>query len=315
MAALDLPRVFDTRRVAQSLRVSVWQNLSSRFLVPLDIASIAPTIDGQMKGHQCGEFKACQLIATPHVGHRTPTQASGVGADRYKVAIATYGRVTVRQLDRATTLSPGEMTIYDTSMEYTVGSNMPFGVFIALLPQDALGIDHKRAVSQAVLKISNEQADPVRNQLLNLNQRSTTNDWQKAAELLGRLVQSTRGKAHMPSLPEMETAERVQELVTRHLRDSRLSPNFIAALLGISRRQLYAVSTPHLGPLATYIRRQRLEHSRLLLDNDSHPPHVHSITDIALASGFDDPAHFSRLFRSHFGLSPSSYRRQLTPTY
>lgn len=315
MAAPSSRRIFDTRRVAQSLRVSVWQNLSSRFLVPLNIASLAPTIDGQMKGYQCGEFKACQLIATPHVGHRTPTQASGVGANHYKVAIATYGRVTVRQFDRATTLSPGEMTIYNTSMEYTVGSNMPFGVFIALLPQDSLGIDPKRAVSQAVLKINNKQAEPVRNQLLNLDQGSTTNDWLKAAELLGRLVQSTRRQAHQPPLPEIETAERVQELVTRYLQDSRLSPNFLAALLGISRRQLYAVSTPLLGPLATYIRQQRLEHSRLLLDNDSHLPHLYSITSIALASGFDDPAHFSRLFRSHFGLSPSSYRRQLRPTY
>lgn len=33
-----------------------------------------------------------------------------------------------------------------------------------------------------------------------------------------------------------------------------------------------------------------------------------SITDIALASGFTSPTHFSRVFRSHVGMSPSEYR-------
>ena len=33
-----------------------------------------------------------------------------------------------------------------------------------------------------------------------------------------------------------------------------------------------------------------------------------SITEIALAFGFSNPAHFSRVFRAHTGVSPSAYR-------
>jgi transcriptional regulator GlxA family with amidase domain len=34
-----------------------------------------------------------------------------------------------------------------------------------------------------------------------------------------------------------------------------------------------------------------------------------SITEISYRCGFADAAHFSRRFRSHFGLSPRSFRR------
>ena len=39
-----------------------------------------------------------------------------------------------------------------------------------------------------------------------------------------------------------------------------------------------------------------------------------SITEIALAFGFSNPAHFSRVFRSHSGVSPSAYRHAVTQT-
>jgi AraC-like DNA-binding protein len=35
---------------------------------------------------------------------------------------------------------------------------------------------------------------------------------------------------------------------------------------------------------------------------------AHSITEIALSTGFNNPAHFSRVFKARFGMSPSEYR-------
>jgi len=35
-----------------------------------------------------------------------------------------------------------------------------------------------------------------------------------------------------------------------------------------------------------------------------------SITDVALAHGFSNLAHFSRVFRTHTGMSPSEFRRE-----
>src|SRR5690606_20011289 len=57
-------------------------------------------------------------------------------------------------------------------------------------------------------------------------------------------------------------------------------------------------TTPH-----QYQTRLRLAHARrLLLDTER------SITEIALAVGFDSPAAFSRRFRRSFGVAPAGFR-------
>jgi AraC-like DNA-binding protein len=48
---------------------------------------------------------------------------------------------------------------------------------------------------------------------------------------------------------------------------------------------------------------KRLEYSLALLQNKAN-----GITEVAFKSGFENPSHYSRSFRSKFGMSPSQYR-------
>jgi AraC family transcriptional regulator len=59
-------------------------------------------------------------------------------------------------------------------------------------------------------------------------------------------------------------------------------------------------------PPHQFIIRMRLERARRLMLNRSR-----SLLDIALESGFSSHSHFSRAFRHHYGVSPSSFRRAL----
>ena len=51
--------------------------------------------------------------------------------------------------------------------------------------------------------------------------------------------------------------------------------------------------------------RVRMEKARKLLDQNKNA----SIQDIAICVGYDDAYHFSKLFKKHFGQSPSQYRK------
>lgn len=78
----------------------------------------------------------------------------------------------------------------------------------------------------------------------------------------------------------------------------------LAELAGLSPRQLNRLFTQKLGrPAMRYYRDLRLEKAQSLL---RHSPL--SLTEIALATGFANSAHFSRAYGEKFGRPPSSHR-------
>lgn len=83
-----------------------------------------------------------------------------------------------------------------------------------------------------------------------------------------------------------------------------LSLNQLAVLCGRSlssfRRDFLAIYNM---PPSQWIRQKRLEKSQELLLNTAM-----KITDICYETGFENIAHFSRLFKTHYGYSPSEFR-------
>lgn len=61
-------------------------------------------------------------------------------------------------------------------------------------------------------------------------------------------------------------------------------------------------------PPMSMVRRIRLERARRLLEQDDGLP----ISTVALRVGFSSRSHFSRLFKSHFGVSPGARHTQLS---
>jgi transcriptional regulator GlxA family with amidase domain len=89
--------------------------------------------------------------------------------------------------------------------------------------------------------------------------------------------------------------------------DEPLSLSDITEELGISRRQLERLFGRYLNcSPKKYLMDLRLQRARkLLIQTDD------SITTIAMMCGFDSPAHLSRAYRTHFGVSPSAQRSKI----
>jgi AraC-like DNA-binding protein len=83
-----------------------------------------------------------------------------------------------------------------------------------------------------------------------------------------------------------------------------LSLNQLAVLAGRSlssfRRDFLAIYNM---PPSQWIRQKRLDKARQLLTSTTM-----TVTDICYTTGFENIAHFSRLFKSQFGYSPSEFR-------
>ena len=75
--------------------------------------------------------------------------------------------------------------------------------------------------------------------------------------------------------------------------------------LNVSPSTLYRVFKRALAmPPLTWYKRLRMTNAAEQLGT----PHLR-IADVAAAVGYDDPFHFSRDFRKHFGVSPRAYRQ------
>ena len=84
-----------------------------------------------------------------------------------------------------------------------------------------------------------------------------------------------------------------------------LSLDEIAALVGVSRRQIERLFKRYVGEVPTkYYLDMRLRRARILLLQTAM-----SIMDIAVACGFQSPPHFSKCYRNLFGHTPSAERQ------
>jgi AraC-like DNA-binding protein len=99
---------------------------------------------------------------------------------------------------------------------------------------------------------------------------------------------------------------RIEHYIENHLQERSLNPAAIAASAGISVRHLHRLFAEKGCTVAEWIRERRLERCRAELCD----PRLSDskMTDIALAWGFADSAHFSHCFRKEFGVSPRAFR-------
>ena len=97
-----------------------------------------------------------------------------------------------------------------------------------------------------------------------------------------------------------------RRLITRHHSNAALSPAFVAELLGISVRHLYALFETTGTSFAQTVTARRITESRRLLKEAPE----RSISQIAFASGFESLATFYRAFQAAHGASPGDFRAQ-----
>lgn len=99
----------------------------------------------------------------------------------------------------------------------------------------------------------------------------------------------------------------ILEFIEHRLGDPTLSPGMIASAHHISTRQLHRLFGSHRLKVNAWIRERRLERCHHDLGDPTRG--AQGIHAVAARWGFPDSAHFSRAFRSAYGVSPREYRR------
>lgn len=89
--------------------------------------------------------------------------------------------------------------------------------------------------------------------------------------------------------------------------EAPMSPSEIARDIGVSTRQLERLFGRYLNcsPKKYFVDLRLQKAQRLLVQTDM------SVTEVAFATGFNSPTHFSKTYRVHFGIQPSGQRNKI----
>jgi YesN/AraC family two-component response regulator len=115
-------------------------------------------------------------------------------------------------------------------------------------------------------------------------------------------------QADKVELPEVKgndelLMERIMKAVNKNLSNSDFNVDMLTQEVGISRAQLHRKMKEMTGiSTSEFIRNIRLEQAARLLKEQKI-----NITQVAYTVGFSNLAHFSTIFRKHFGVAPSEY--------
>ena len=313
------PLRLDTDDVAAGERVALWRSWLAGVFQGLKGDEYGDTdFSGRASTWHAGEVVLTHLEATRHRVMRSSALARATETPYLKIVAPWEGCAGVGQKGRETWVTPGQWSVYDTTDSYAVANPERVEHLIVMLPKRAFA---DRGLSAPMIEtlmarrlggsggISRVALDTMRNafrELPSMPEASARGIGDAITQLVHLSLLDLAGHATAQTQREA-LRERIKQHVGQHLADPGLSVDAIARALNVSRRQLYNAFAEEPDGVAGYILARRLEACRqAFLDHAG----VHrSITEIALAAGFQNMAHFSRVFRAHLGMAPSDFRR------
>ena len=313
------PELMDTDAVPAAERAGVWSDWLARLFQGLKSDQYGDAdFDGRARTLHAGEVVLTRLEATRHRVTRSPSLARTTEQPYLKIVAPWKGCAGVEQKGRETWVTPGQWSIYDTTDSYVVANPERVEHLIVMLPRAMLA---ERGFASAGLDalmarrlggsggISTLALQTMRNaftELPSMPEGAARGVGDAIAQLVHLSLLDLAGQATAVTQREA-LRERIKQHVAQHMADPALTVDVIARALNVSRRQLYNAFAEEADGVAGYILARRLDAcQRMLRDRASEH---RSITDIALGNGFQNMAHFSRVFRAHLGMPPSDWRR------
>ncbi|WP_374488873.1 helix-turn-helix domain-containing protein [Zoogloea sp.] len=291
-----------------------WLEAVSAGFLPLEVQPWRPReFWGRISTRELGPARVALVSSQAHTVRRTAPLAARSEHNYLKALWMVEGRCQVEQGAHQSLLEAGQWAVYETGRPYSIQFADDARFAVALLPLElcadwcslgqhlcaqALGPDPASRGAFHTLISAFEHA---------LGASAAGFDALGRATAL--LVAESLRIHGAPQLAPDRHARRLQDahrLVERHLSDPDFGPQALAEGLHLSLRSVYALfRTQGTSPVA-FIQHIRLEHCRRALTNPALA--TRSITEIALAHGFADSAHFSRLFKARYGVTPRGWR-------
>lgn len=296
-------------------RLAFWEQYNASTLVGLKCSSFSETgFSAREDNLSLDRLRVAHIVGNQHVIERDGSMIRTVPKESVFVSLVMGSASFFFQSGNCHLLEPGEMMVYRTDKPYLFGFSGSMHKFIFDIPQDVFASRCLRRFDNAV-KIS-AHTGTQRLLLRTLSERTggfferplsqgADRYQEDALELLGDIIAGQMGNRRTNALSASYLLA-AKQCILEQLADPTLSCERVAAQTGVSTRhlaRLFALedTQPH-----RFILEKRLQRAFLLLSKGED--RGLDIAEIAYRHGFTSQAHFARVFKAHYGRTPSEVR-------
>ncbi|WP_336810113.1 helix-turn-helix domain-containing protein [Bosea sp. MMO-172] len=305
-------QTWTTADVSAGGRFDAWSDALSATHLDWELVGRERDFNAEIVARDVDDLRLVGCRCDPCEGFRSSRHINRTNGDYIGILFELSGSEVVRQGDQEAILRPGDFVIWDSrkAMEFRVLE--PLHKMTILVPKKSMrrflpeidelggmrveGTEKLGPLVGAHLGQLASGLDHFEDEHLRLV-ADTTLELVSAGIRAKRGPQSGSGKDHY---------DRICRFIIERLADPDLNPAEIAEANSISLRYLHKLFSTRGQSVSRWILTKRLQRCRQAIEMESQPL---SITEIALAWGFNDGSHFSRSFRNEFGIAPRSMRK------
>lgn len=311
-----MPQVLTTDVVAPRQRVAFWQEMVSQTFVQAHCdSSIGEAFHGSISTEAFDQTEISRIDAGPQRIHRRPTDIARACKPRFYLCYHAAGRARYLERHAENVLGPGDMILLDNCEPYSAEYQEPVTSFVLHVPHDILRdrfrmpervLGHKLSGSRGLTRIAGEFLQSCLTQANALPPSQRPAIANMALNLFSSVLSEEMSERSEVGTHQAILLARIKQYLVAHLGEPGLDLDKIAAATGVSVRYVSHLFQLDGLSFGRYLLQQRIERCRLALANPSLQ--ARRVSEIALDSGFNNLAHFSRVFRQALGCSPSEYR-------
>ncbi|HUO43375.1 MAG TPA: helix-turn-helix domain-containing protein [Burkholderiales bacterium] len=307
----------DTAIVESGERIGFWQeSLATLTHAEQKIKTPAgASFNAKLRLYELERLRFAVVSGTPHTNVSLPNAQNDV----FVLIVPIEGLAAVKQDGREARFDPGVFGFCSLGRPYTIDADSEFRRVLIHVPGRELReiFPACNYITATAISMENAAGTLFRDMVHSLSRNIEKIEQCKTAAmaaadtcmnlLRGMLHELPEARDNGPSRLEFYHKERIRNHVKTNLRSS-LSVESIARAVELSPRYVHSLFSNEPVSLMKWVWTERLDRCRHDLGLASLSSR--SVSEIAYTWGFNDPAHFSRTFRSHFGTSPTKYRQQ-----
>lgn len=269
-----------------------------------------------------GDCRISELEAGAHTVHGERVARASHDPDALKLLIQTEGRSQISQGGRTVDFGGGMPVVYDPTKPYVLVNRTRVRLVMLQVPRNMFSGAVRDALVSPFLPqralaglchVLLSTTETTLREAGSLDETSRVRLGRTLVDMVRPLIEPDiiADSFSKPNSLEILLA-RAKAFIEAHLEDPDLPVERIAVRMGCSPRYVFRAFEAEGTTPSQFIWNARL--ARAQADLGSTACAGRTISDIAFSLGFSSSAHFSRLFRERFGLSPRDFRRAKIPS-